>query len=998
MFFKKKDSAKELAKIQTNADKLYSQKKYQKALNEYLKLTKAMPDDLLLLNKIGDAYSKIKDTRNAFKYFERVAQHHSSTGFLPKAIAVYKKILKLDPEYTEARESLVKLYLQKQHTSEAKAELKKIADHYLNNNLMSRALDTLRKLVELEPSNIQYHNQLAEILIKEGRSRDACREFHQMAVSFLEKDMLQQAKMVIKKALNLNSDHVDILIVSAEIALKEGQYEKGAAKLQRVLSEQPDHFEALRVMGQTLFQRGDFDKALQCYGRILQNDPSQTEQVIKLIETLIQNRDKENGLQYIKLVSKYLIQKKEFEPAISLARNLLEIDETYGPSVYLMASTYLKTERTANAILTLEKAANHYLNINRPAEAEPFIVRILELDSDNLEWKSQLKSIQRPPSTMDVPSEEELAEMDQPLEIPTELLKRNEESNLEEISALISGDVDSSYVEDTSTSIQNKLTEVEILVRHGLNDKALTHLEEILAKYPDHFDANSQLVQIYYEQNDQEKAAESNVALAKHYIEKGAFDKALEHLEEAEPFLPAETRRLKGEIECRENLDNSLRQEEVSLNAYDPEFSSGYSLNGANPSQDNLIIQPPSDEEIVRIEPKSAELSDFESPGYEKNATDDSVWALDIPAVGHDDIQVTDQTFDSEETVLDFMKDDRASEEEPALELDFEADDLNRIQIPDVDDDFEKENQPSSDEISLDSMGLDSLEMEESLDTDEEITALEDDTEVLEEVETDMDSHDHVSVPQQKEADASSESQSDLNDSILGELEDIDFFISMEAYPEARNLVAEAIERHGSLPELIDKQNEISQLNNEDSSEESESSRDIPENDLFDLASVLSDEFFDEEKDVTDNPAPEEFQSVEELFQEFKKGVAEQISDNDYQTHYDLGIAYKEMGLLTEGVAEFELAKGDPRRYLDCVTMIATCQKQMGESADAISTLLDARKSDKLSLEERHVLSYELGTTYEANGDLEQALAYFKSIVGENPNFRDVQERIEMLV
>jgi len=1047
MFFKKKDASQEHSKIQASADKFFSQKKYQKALNEYLKLTKAMPDDIVLLNKIGDSYSKIQDNKNAFKYYERVANHHASTGFLPKAIAVYKKILKLDPEHTEARESLVKLYLQKGLESEAKAELKKIVDHYLESNLMTRALDTLRKLVELDPHNIQYHNQLAEILIKEGRSRDACQEFYQMALSFLDKKMVQQAKMVVQKALNLDPDHSDILIISARLSLEEGQFDKGASKLQKVLEKDPHNLEALKVLGQALFEKGNYDRAHQCFTKVLQIDSTETQPMEKLIEALVGDRHLDQAAAFLDPFADMLVSQKEHERATALVRNILEVDENHQAAIFTQVKIYNAVGNTSNAVLSLEKAANHFLNLDRPEKAAPFIDKILEIDPDNLEWKSQQIGSEAGHSA---PREQlmELLTMD---EDDSSVSDFNEEENLEEISALVSGDLDASLIEDTSTSIKNRLTEVEILVRHGLTDKAMVHLEKILSKFPDHLDANTQLRQIYLEQEMPEKAAECSLVLAQAHINSGRRDEAENMLEEAEPYHPGSVRKLRGLLEAEQNLENSLQLEEVSAEAYDPDLSSS----GLNVSQENLIIAP-SDDEVVKIKPGDPGIHDFEAPDIHKPPADDSVWALDIPAVGESDIEVTEDTFAKEEVVFDFMKDDEDSipdapdfnqvpsealdafdesatdpnlkpvlQSSEAIQLPEDDDDDEPIQIPMVDDDAiidEADSPEDEDDVEIELIEDSDTELvQESsapqLHNPEIADSVED--EIIDFIEDSVEEDSIENLVEDPAEDIEDEEALDLDveieDSgppeppqvtveapeILGELEEIDFFISMEAYQEAHNLVLEAIEKHGPLPELLRKQQEIP------SEEDAALPPPIPEStpkseeqtsDLFDLASVLSDELFDEEKEVTDNSAPEEFQSVEELFKEFKKGVAEQIAESDFQTHYDLGIGYKEMGLLKEGISEFQIAMGDPRRFLDCVTMISICQKEMGETGLAIETLQKALGDENLDESQRNTLRYELAITFEGDGELDEAIEMFQKIQESEPDFRDVRTRMEMLI
>ena len=67
-----------------------------------------------------------------------------------------------------------------------------------------------------------------------------------------------------------------------------------------------------------------------------------------------------------------------------------------------------------------------------------------------------------------------------------------------------------------------------------------------------------------------------------------------------------------------------------------------------------------------------------------------------------------------------------------------------------------------------------------------------------------------------------------------------------------------------------------------------------------------------------------------DIFKEFKKGVDKQLGKEDYDTRYNLGIAYKEMGLIDEAIAEFQLAAKDEKRLLECSSMLGICFLEKG--------------------------------------------------------------------
>ncbi|BEH10323.1 MULTISPECIES: tetratricopeptide repeat protein [Geobacter] len=133
------------------------------------------------------------------------------------------------------------------------------------------------------------------------------------------------------------------------------------------------------------------------------------------------------------------------------------------------------------------------------------------------------------------------------------------------------------------------------------------------------------------------------------------------------------------------------------------------------------------------------------------------------------------------------------------------------------------------------------------------------------------------------------------------------------------------------------------------------------------------------------------------LFSAFKKGVGEQLDQGDTETHYNLGIAYKEMGLYDDAVTEFKAAAQDPRRLVDCITLQGICYRDKGEPARAEELFNSGLMLSELSPEEFLCLTYELALTLEQKGDVEKALAEYRKIADVDPAFRDTAGKLEHL-
>ena len=170
------------------------------------------------------------------------------------------------------------------------------------------------------------------------------------------------------------------------------------------------------------------------------------------------------------------------------------------------------------------------------------------------------------------------------------------------------------------------------------------------------------------------------------------------------------------------------------------------------------------------------------------------------------------------------------------------------------------------------------------------------------------------------------------------------------------------------------------------------------EDEFFDLATELEKELGNEE-DLEGGellPAPQE-QSLEEIVEGFKKGMAEILSAEDYDTHYNLGIAYREMGLVEEAIGEFQLAAKDPRYLVDCCSLLATCFLEKGFPELAIKWYKEGLESPTITEEETLGLWYELGNLYVSIGEEEQARLRFVEIYGINSTYRDVGSKLEEL-
>lgn len=133
------------------------------------------------------------------------------------------------------------------------------------------------------------------------------------------------------------------------------------------------------------------------------------------------------------------------------------------------------------------------------------------------------------------------------------------------------------------------------------------------------------------------------------------------------------------------------------------------------------------------------------------------------------------------------------------------------------------------------------------------------------------------------------------------------------------------------------------------------------------------------------------------IFSEFKRSLDLQVEQGDTETHYNLGIAYKEMGLYDDAINEFQIAAADPSRQADSLTLQGICYQAKGDITKAEHLFLSGIDLFELQPEKLLNIEYELALLYEASGRKDDALRYYRSVNDYSPGYRDSKRKISEL-
>ena len=113
-----------------NAERYVSQGKIRAAISEYRTVVENDPRDIATLNMLGDLHAKNAERREAVDCYLQVAEHYNTQGFAQKAIAIYNKISRIQPDSIEVSAKLAELHKVKGSLSEARLHYTTLAEHY----------------------------------------------------------------------------------------------------------------------------------------------------------------------------------------------------------------------------------------------------------------------------------------------------------------------------------------------------------------------------------------------------------------------------------------------------------------------------------------------------------------------------------------------------------------------------------------------------------------------------------------------------------------------------------------------------------------------------------------------------------------------------------------------------------------------------------------------------------------------------------------------------
>jgi tetratricopeptide (TPR) repeat protein len=967
---------------------VYTQQgRWDKAINEYQAILKSDPADLSVYNMLGDLYARIGNKEGAISYYLKLGELYRADGLSVKAIAVYKKIIKLDSSNIPAYLACGDLYAEQGLVAEARIQYITAADAYGKQGSARNALNVYRKLADLDPTNLTIRAKCAEMLLKEGLPKEAADEFVKVASGCVQIGQLPEAERFYKRVLQITQDSleahlglghlyfrsndianainhlgpiyeagradVDSMLTLAEAYQKNCQLEGAEEVLLRLVESNPENSHAKILLGRVRLKMGKIEEGYLIFNEIVQShleqgeagagvellkevknaDPGFVKVRKRLVDLYRQIGDETQAQEESKQIADILYQQKDWIEARSAFLEVLQTEPN--------------DEEVRGKLAALEE------HLKGP-EPEPIVLADVSVAPEPEALSRQepfVVSLEAEPEEQ-MPSVELHAEDTLPKETsPQDLVPPPAEVSRE------GKDIEASLAKEA----QEHQVEAEIYLKYGIYDKAVDHLNRVLEISPQDIEAHQQLKEIYLHRGDQEAVVKECLILAQFLEEEGRISEATSEIEEILRIDPehADAKRrmqaMHAASVAEEVLASSLEQIPISGEMVDEPLSLETpleimsSLEDMSPGDEkasSVVQEPPIQEEVLPQE--FAGL--LEGPEGEQEGEEASSSAVIMetrsPAGIEEDLAEADF----------YLQHEMLEEAKLVYHRILKADPLNEFAQQRL------------------------MELEPGMVAKQEVQRPE-----------------KAPVGKPFEEEAMLTVPESGPERVLGKDPEA---LGAGAPPVGiQPLPGEAsLEEIPSIPPVSSK---ISLIKEVTPVFKVAPPAAVPSDEGFvDFAAELEKEL---ERDAQQKTLEELARSeitpptLDEILQEFQKGVRQTVEEKDFDTHYNLGIAYKDMDLLEEAIEEFRLAAKDPSLALDCSQLIGLCYKKMGAVNLGIEEFLKGLSIPDQRPERYRGLKYELALGYEASGNFKGALDLFSAIFQEDPDFRDVAAKVKLL-
>jgi tetratricopeptide (TPR) repeat protein len=909
------------------ADKLFKQGKIEAAIKEY--------------QKIIDLFLKLNKLPEAFKQFEWISDFYLKEGFFTKAIAMYKRITRLDPQNESVSFKLADLYSKQGLTIEAKQIYLELAEEYKRQNNQKKALGIYKKILELDRGNIKMRILLADNYLREGMKEEAVGEYLTASDTLIKKKEFPQAEELLMQTYG-KVKHLKIFEKLISCYITQGNNNKAIQMLRNLGDEIFKHLNLLKILGELYFKNNLIEEAEQIYKRIAEIDSNETEVIMKLGKVYLQRDEIDKAYQLFLPTIDRFIEKEKFDEANSLLRFIITSNNTYLPALNKLAAIFKATNKTSSLIALYESLLPIYEQHNMKSELIAVLNELIELSDAPFAYQEQLGRLTGEHSPED-------------------------EENKQE-----------------REFISFQLNNADQALKNNNFKKAADLLKTAQNAFPSNIEIRTKLFDVYQMSNDIEALLSEGIELLKVYKKENKDEEHKQLLDKLTKLKPNDERLLDLSGHERTNIEIDFDHAEMIEQIKELQHPSmgEMEIDGLRAEEEDIFLLKGEDSLQLKTDAESkkglsshlAELDFYISEGYFSNA-EKALERLHREYPESREVQSRLERIKKAKLVqpdkTDSIRVKPGETEKIEIEssISQESDILQKFEDSRIEIKLDSLlNQPDEKIVSNDFADIDNIQFEIEMEEPQS-----------------KDAAPLIEIDQEQiiQAPTGSQKSTVTDPSYLGSSAD---FLDIDNIFTSDEAPASSESPFHDIDESDLAESEVDILKSE--------SLFLEEEDFYEPEKLLPQElsaikYWVEELQKQRTSTIEK--NMMEIFKEFKKGVDEKIGQEDYDTRYNLGIAYKEMGLIEEAIHEFLISSKHPLKFFDSAGLLGICFREKGMMDESIGWFEKALATPDRKDDEINAVKYEMVLTAKLKEDFIYAKKLASEIMNNDPNYRDIK-------
>jgi tetratricopeptide (TPR) repeat protein len=384
------------AKAIRAAEKYLAQGKIPSAIQEYLSIVEHDADDFNALNTLGDLYARVEKKSEAVACYRRVAEHYREQGFTLKAVAMYKKLTRFGVDDHKTVLALASLYEQQGLMLDARRQYLIAADSFTRAGNSREALDVLRRIADLDPSNTEVRLRLADSFAGENLPDLAAEAYTEAGERLAARKEFEQALDAFTKSLTLRpASHAALHgLLAAHTAL--GTPDEAAEVLEQAVRDRPGDLELRAMLARAYVEAEDAARAESATRELVGRDPSSFMLLFDVARLFLRQGNTEDATRLLGWVAEPALAARQDALLVELLQETLARNPEQLEAHRMLVRAYDSTHDDARLRTALERFADAAEATGAVEDERRALTRLTRLAPDDVGNLTRLEELGGP--------------------------------------------------------------------------------------------------------------------------------------------------------------------------------------------------------------------------------------------------------------------------------------------------------------------------------------------------------------------------------------------------------------------------------------------------------------------------------------------------------------------------------------------------------------------------------------------------------------------------